>query len=169
MPVGKNRTPMAELRKVLTDAGFGNVRTYIASGNAVADSDLSASEIEQFVHDLIREQIGPDLKVIVRTGSQLQTVLDENPYGDGYDISRVFFTLFQTPPSEERIAKLSSQNFAPEKLHITQSAAYMYIPGSAARSQLSNLTLEKQLKVPATTRNANTITKLIEMSKTCCD
>jgi len=164
MPMGKNKTPMAELRKVLTDAGFGNARTYIASGNAVADSDLSASEIEHRVHDLIKEKIGPDLKVIVRTGPQLQTVLDENPFTDSYDIARVFFTFFQTPPPEAKVAELLQKDFGEEKLVFTDHVAYMFIPGSAARSQLSNIMLEKQLKVAATSRNFNTITKLIEMS-----
>ena len=164
MPMGKNKTPMAELRKVLTDAGFGNVRTYIASGNAVVDSDFSALEVEQRVHDLIKEHIGPDLKVIVRTGAQLQTVLDENPFTGGYDISRVFFTFFQQPPLPGKVIELTSKDYGEEKLGITDHAAYMFIPGSAARSELSNIMLEKQLKVAATTRNFNTVAKLIEMS-----
>ena len=34
-----NKVPMAELRPRLTEAGLGNVRTYIQSGNVIVDSD----------------------------------------------------------------------------------------------------------------------------------
>ena len=39
---GKNRVPMAELREALTDAGFADVRTLLASGNVVLSSGEGA-------------------------------------------------------------------------------------------------------------------------------
>ena len=70
--------PMEQLREVLGKNGFENVRTYIASGNALVETDLSVRDIETKVHDLIKEHIGPDLTIVVRTGAQLQKVLDES-------------------------------------------------------------------------------------------
>jgi uncharacterized protein (DUF1697 family) len=165
MPTGKNKLPMARLREVLAQAGFGNVRTYIASGNALVDSDLSAHEIERQVHDLIKEQIGPDLAVIVRTGDELQRVLDENPFTEGCDISRLFFVLFAAPPPDDKVKALLAEDFGDEKLAITQHAAYMYIPGTYGRGRLSGSVLEKKLGVAATMRNFNTLAKLIELSR----
>ena len=46
MPSGKNKVPMAQLREVLMRGGFGNVRTYVQSGNVLVDSGLSAHESE---------------------------------------------------------------------------------------------------------------------------
>jgi uncharacterized protein (DUF1697 family) len=40
MPTGKNKVPMAQLRDVLSKAGFFNVRTYIQSGNVLVDTHL---------------------------------------------------------------------------------------------------------------------------------
>jgi uncharacterized protein (DUF1697 family) len=40
----------------------------------------------------------------------------------------------------------------------------MYIPGSAARSRLNNNFLERKLGTPLTTRNRNTLAKLVEMA-----
>ncbi|MFC4873561.1 DUF1697 domain-containing protein [Negadavirga shengliensis] len=165
MPMGKNKVPMAKLREVLTQAGFENTRTYIASGNALVNSDLPAGEIEQAVHELIKKHIGADLVVIVRTGDQLQAILDNNPFTGGYDISRVFFTTFTAVPDTQKAKELMAMDFSPEELVITENAAYMYVPGNAARSKLSNLMLEKQLGVSATTRNFNTMSKLIALSK----
>ncbi len=164
MPTGKNKVPMARLREVLENGGFKNVRTYIQSGNAVVETELSSSEVEQQVHDLIKKHIGPDLTVVVRTGSQLQKVLDENPFGKGFDISRVFFVLFARSPLPQKIKELVAHDFLPEKLAITRSAGYMYIPGTYGSGKLSNNYLEKKLGVSATMRNFNTMNKMIAMA-----
>jgi uncharacterized protein (DUF1697 family) len=165
MPTGKNKVPMARLREVLGNAGFENVRTYIQSGNAFVDSELSTREVETRVHDLIKKHIGPDLVVVARTGRQLQKVLDENPFQRGYDVSRIFFVLFAEPPSSQKVKELLRQDFSPEELVITKNAVYMYIPGRDGRGLLSSNFFERKLGVSATMRNFNTMSKLIEMSK----
>ena len=165
MPTGKNKVPMAQLREVLTTAGFGNVRTYIQSGNALVDTDLSAKEVETKVHNLIKQHIGADLAVIARTATQLKKMLDENPFKSGHDISRVFFVLFEKPPTAKKLKELLANDYSPEKLVITKNAAYLYIPGDYGRGILSGGFLEKKLDIPATMRNFNTTSKLIEMSK----
>src|SRR5581483_10861794 len=109
------KVPMAQLRNVLAMAGFSNVRTYIQSGNALVDTDLSATETANLVHNLIKEHIGPDLVVVVRTGAELQKTLLNNPFQEGYDISRVFFCLFAQIPSAEKVQELLAQNFSDEK------------------------------------------------------
>jgi uncharacterized protein (DUF1697 family) len=164
MPTGKNKVPMAQLRDVLSKAGFINVRTYIQSGNALLDTQLSASEVEKQVHELIKKHIGADLVVVVRTGEQLQHVIDNNPFTQE-DISRVFFVLFAELPPQQKAKELMAEDFGDEKLVIAETAGYMYIPGNAARSKLSNVKLEKKLGVGATTRNFNTLKKLVELSK----
>jgi uncharacterized protein (DUF1697 family) len=165
MPTGKNKVPMAQLRDVLSEAGFGNVRTYIQSGNALVDSDLSTKEVETRVHDLIKEHIGADLAVVARTATQLKKVLDQNPFKRGHDTARVFFVFFAKSPSARKVKELLANDFSPEKLVITRNVAYMFIPGTYGRDTLSGGFLEKQLGVPATMRNFNTTNKLIELSR----
>lgn len=166
MPTGKNKVSMAKLRDVLSEGGFRNVRTYIASGNALVETDLSANAAEKRVHELIKRHIGPDLVVVARTGAQLRTMLDENPFVRGCDLSRVFFTSFVVAPPPQKVNELLRQDFSPEKLVITKRGGYLCIPGSAARSKLSNNFLERTLGVSATTRNFNTLSKLATMATT---
>jgi uncharacterized protein (DUF1697 family) len=165
MPSGKNKVPMAHLREVLGHAGFGHVRTYIQSGNVLLDTDHPAFETQNRVHDLIREHIGPDLAVVVRTGTEVQTILANNPFHDGYDLSRVFFVLFAQMPRAEAVRELLTEDFGEEKLAIATDAAYMYIPGMYGRGRLSNNFLEKKLHISATMRNFNTLSTLVEMAK----
>lgn len=165
MPTGKNRTPMAQLREILSKAGFKNVRTYIASGNVLVDTELSMNETENQVHDLIQKHIGPGLVVIARSREQLQKVLSENPFANGYDIKRVFFGSFAGQPDDHKIKEFSVQDYSPEKIVITEKAIYTYIPMNYGRAKLSGSFIEKKLGISATFRNFNTLTKLVEMSK----
>jgi uncharacterized protein (DUF1697 family) len=97
-PSGKNKVPMSRFRDVLEKAGFARIRTHIQSGNAVVDTELPVHAVEKNVRELIRDTIGPDLAVIVRTGEELEEALKASPFTSGYDISRVFFVSFAEPP-----------------------------------------------------------------------
>ena len=164
-PSGKNKISMNRLREVLEKAGFTHVRTYIQSGNAFVDTELPARTVEKSVRDRIRNQIGPDLVVLARTGVQLEELLEANPFTKGYDMSRVFFVSFAETPPAERVREVRSLDFSPEKLVFGENTAYMYIPGAYGRGTLSGNFLEKKLGVSATMRNFNTMKKLVEMSR----
>jgi uncharacterized protein (DUF1697 family) len=164
MPIGKNKVPMATLREVLGKAKFKEVRTYIQSGNVILKSDLSPKELEKKIHEIIKTKMGPELAVVVRSRSQLAAILEANPLSHR-DPSRVFYTLFATKPAKEKCQELMKQKFLPEEIIIADTVAYVFIPGSAARAQLTNNTIEKKLGISTTTRNLNTLTKLIELSR----
>lgn len=72
---------MADLKACLEAAGFTNVRTVLASGNAVFDS-RSASEaaIERKVEQALEKKVGRTFYTIVRSVSTLRELLDSNPY-----------------------------------------------------------------------------------------
>lgn len=166
MPTGKNRVPMAQLREVLSQAGFTAVRTWIQSGNAVLRTDLAPKALEARVSELIRTHIGADLAVAVRTSTQVRQMLEGNPFtAPNDDLSRVFFVALVDEPSPEKTAALLAQDFGPERLVIGTDTAYMYIPDTYGRGKLSNNFLEKKLGVAATTRNANTLRKMVEMAE----
>ncbi len=163
MPKGKNKVPMAQLRQLLTNDGFEEVRTYIQSGNIVLRTSLSVQELEERVYHLIKDHLGAELVVAACTRKQLQKILASNPFQQ-LDISRVFFTVFAQKPDVAKVQELSVRDYSPEQIVVTEEAAYLYIPGNAARSVLSNNFLEKKLGISATTRNHNTMTKLIALS-----
>jgi uncharacterized protein (DUF1697 family) len=149
---------------VLAADGFGNVRTYIQSGNALVDSDLPAREVEKRVRALIRAHIGAVLAVMVRTQAQVQDVLQACPFYDYPDPSRIFFVLLSETPDAGKVAAVLAQDYGEEALAIRDDVAYMVIPGTYGRTRLSSNYLEKKLGVPATMRNLNTMRKMVELS-----
>jgi uncharacterized protein (DUF1697 family) len=162
MPTGRNRVPMAQLRAALIDAGFVNVQTYIQSGNVIAASRLDAAAVERLVHDTIREKIGADIAVIVRTSEELQRIMTSCSFPNA-DTSRLYFTLFQTPPDPERLSDLLAMDCAPDLIRVTDAALYTLYATKHSDSRFTNNFFESKLKVKATTRNFNTMTRLIEL------
>ncbi|WP_404811574.1 DUF1697 domain-containing protein [Capnocytophaga canimorsus] len=166
MPTGKNKIPsMAFLKEILEKGGFVNVKTYIQSGNVVLQTELSPAEVSRKVHEVIKENIGAELPVIVKTADEIAQVLSENPFTENHDIKRVFFTLFNDELSLPLAKELKKQNFGEEKFDSSEKALYMYFPKDASRSKLSNNFLEKKLKIIATTRNFNALSKLVAMAE----
>ena len=160
MPSGKNAVKMADVREVLGNNGFIDVRTWIQSGNIALQTSWDAATTALQIRQLLQMHLGVDLATVVKTTAQLQAVLDGNPFNqEEYDIKRVFFALCNQPLADT--ADLTGQDFGEEKLCICEQAAYLYLPTDASRSKLSNAFLEKKLGVSLTTRNFNTISKMI--------
>ncbi len=83
---GKNKVPMAGLKKCLENLGFSNVSTYIASGNVILESDKHADEVKTKIEEALPESFNLDdelIKVLALTHKQLQAVIDDKPEGFG--------------------------------------------------------------------------------------
>src|SRR5436309_14319377 len=65
--VKRNRISMAELRKALEAAEYGDVRTYVQSGNVVLSSRASHERVAKGVNALIKTRFGLDIAVLVRS------------------------------------------------------------------------------------------------------
>ena len=83
---GKNKVPMADLRKCLEELGFSNVTTYIASGNAILQSDKQPDAIKAQIETALPERFNLDselIKVLVLAHDQFKAVIDNKPEGFG--------------------------------------------------------------------------------------
>src|SRR5581483_1463728 len=77
----RKRVAMPDLRALLTDAGFEDVRTYVQSGNVVISSRVAPARVGAQAEALIAERFGFDVDVIVRTAADLAKVVERNPLG----------------------------------------------------------------------------------------
>lgn len=82
---GNNKVPMADLRRCLEGLGFARVSTYIASGNALLDSDDDTEDIRGRIDAALHRcfKLNELVGVAVQTGGQLQAVIDDRPTGFG--------------------------------------------------------------------------------------
>ncbi|MGI8765485.1 MAG: DUF1697 domain-containing protein [Gemmatimonadaceae bacterium] len=163
MPTGRNKVPMAPLRTALAGAGLSDVRTYIQSGNVIAASALHHAELEHLVHAVIATEFGGDIAVMARTAAEFRRVLERNPFTDA-DTSRLYFTLLGSLPEAARRAEFASTDWSPENVRVTDDAIYTLYATRYSDSKLNNSTIERRLRVKATTRNFNTTSRLVELS-----
>jgi uncharacterized protein (DUF1697 family) len=83
---GRNKVPMAQLRSVLEDLGFSNVSTYIASGNVLLDSELSAAKVASTIEDALPKafKLHSELvRIAVLSRAELEAVVKRRPKGFG--------------------------------------------------------------------------------------
>ncbi len=162
-PTGKNKVPMAPLREALTEAGLAEVQTYIQSGNIIAKSDRTRGEIQKLVHDVIRRDFGGDIAVLGRTAQELATVLNRCPFTN-FDGPRLYFSLLAADPHKELLEGFLSTDFSPDRVRVVRDTIYTLYATKHSASKFNNNYFERKLKVATTTRNLNTISKLIALS-----
>ena len=77
---GTGKLLMSELASMCSDAGFSCVETYIASGNVVFESDASAVEVKALLEARLRAHDHKLSGVMVRSASEMQDIVDANPF-----------------------------------------------------------------------------------------
>ena len=165
-PTGKNRIPkMSFLVEILEKSGLKNVKTYIQSGNVILETELSKEETAKLIHDTIVKEIGADLSVIIKEKNQLQIAIEENPFDENYDFSRIHLVFTNDIMNEDELKKLKNKDFGDEKFIIGSECLYMYLPRSASPKKLNTNYLEKQLSITMTMRKLNVVEHLVELCK----
>lgn len=163
--VGGNKLlAMADLRAMLASSGYANVRTHIQSGNAIFDARQTAARLEQEISSSIRRAFGLEVTVIVRTAAELAGVVAANPFA-ARDINpkELHVTFLDTAPAHERTAGIDPRAYLPDEFALGNRAVYLRLTAGVTGSRLPNW--EQQLGVRITTRNWNTTTRLLELTR----
>lgn len=154
---------MAALRTVLASAGLLDVQTYIQSGNVVAKTKVDRESLQSLVHQAIAKEIGAELEVIVRTHQELKGVLAGNPFPPNA-ASRTYFSLLASSPMPSLVEDFRRLSFSPDEVKVVGSTIYTLYATKHSDSKFNNNLFERKLKVVSTTRNFNTMSRLVELS-----
>jgi uncharacterized protein (DUF1697 family) len=153
---GTGRLLMHDLRRMCNELGFADVQTYIASGNLVFGSDESKESIKTALEGKLRDYVGKDVGVVVRTASELCAILNKNPFPERDPKFTVAIFLDRKPPNNA-LAQATGRN--DEDMRIGAREIYVYYGSGLGRSKL---------RIPAakngTARNMNTVRKMVELS-----
>jgi uncharacterized protein (DUF1697 family) len=161
---GNKKVPMAALRQAATGCGFGDVATYIQSGNVVFTSPTGAARVASDLHDAILAEIGVDTRVVIRTGEQIRKVLEQNPFlRRGVD-PKLLHVVFLYEQSMPKLDAVEPDVYAPEEIAVVGNLAYLYTPSGLGRSKVATETVMRRLGLLGTTRNWRTCTTLAEMT-----
>jgi uncharacterized protein (DUF1697 family) len=154
---------MPELRAALAD--FGDVRSYMQSGNVVLSSERPPEEVRRECERLIEQRFGLAVDVIIRTRDQLDEVSRRNPLGDvATDPRRYLVTFLDSELAAGRVAELAELATGNEQLVADRRELYTWHPNGVARSKLWAKLASPRLGVTATSRNWRTVSALAEIA-----
>jgi len=160
---GHNKVSMTDLRSIVESLGCSDVKTYIQSGNVVFTHPTSISPAA--VEDEIEARLGMRVTVVLRTSAAMAKVLQGVPFDDSdLDLARLYVGFMAATPEHARVEALDAEQFLPERFAIVGEELYLYLPHGMGRTKLPAY-LDRQLKVPTTVRNWNTVQKLVELSR----
>lgn len=162
--VGRARqVAMPRLAEILGDAGYGDVRTHLRSGNVLLTSPLGEQELAAALAGAIEAEFGFAVPVVLRTATELAAVLAHDPLGgSATDPSRYSVTFLPAPPDAARVAALPPPEAGEYALHGRE--LYLWLPEGMARSPMGTWPWDRLLGVAGTNRNWNTVRKLAELS-----
>ena len=162
--VGGRFIKMADLRTGLSHKGFGDVESYIQSGNLRFTSSLrSAAKLELALETSLEELCGFTVRTIVRTPEQLAKVAS---YGAGLEVPlegevRRYVTFLKDDPDDELIAMMNGWVVVGERAQVAGREVYMWLAHPSHKAKLTNARIARGGLV-ATTRDWKVVTVLGE-------
>lgn len=95
---GTGKLPMVELRAMAEALGLANVRTFIASGNLIFESDLSEAAVKAALETRIEAYAGKHVPIFVRTAAEMAAVRAADPFPDAHGSRHMVYFLDTAPP-----------------------------------------------------------------------
>ena len=160
----RNRISMPDLRRLLTTAGFLDVRTYLNSGNVLLATSAPPREVAEALERVIDAELGLDVRVVVRTQSELQAVARANPLaGVAINPKRYQVAFFSESVPSDLEPRLSAATADSERFVILGREVYAWLPESVERSRLWALLAGPRLGGVATLRNWTSVETLVTL------
>jgi uncharacterized protein (DUF1697 family) len=154
---GTGKLAMTDLQSLCQTAGFACVRTYIASGNVLFESDRGEKAVKKILEEKLLDHTGKPVGVMIRTAAEMAEVLASNPFPDAPG-NRTMAIFLDSPPPANALDNISGR--VDEEVRLGRREIYVRYGAEMGRSKL---------KIPAaktgTARNMNTVAKLAAMAK----
>jgi uncharacterized protein (DUF1697 family) len=164
---GKNKVPMAELKACFEELGYENVKTYIASGNVIFESNKTSAELTGEIQEVLPRKFALDsgpIKTLVLSHDQLQEVIDQAPrsFGtepDKYHSDAIFLMGI---PSDEAIKIFNPREGIDEVWQGDYAIYSQRLSAQRTKSRLSRI-MSSPLYKQMTIRSWATTARLLEL------
>lgn len=156
---------MDVLRRTLEANGFGEVDTYIASGNVRLSTSLrSPAPIESRLREVISSEFGFDVPAVVRTPTQLRALLDQVEAMDSplaVEAGR-YVTFLSGDLDPAGVAALHAWDEATEAARVVGNDVVLFLAAGVQGARLTNARIEKLTGAIGTARNLTVVRSLVE-------
>jgi uncharacterized protein (DUF1697 family) len=161
---GKKVIPMADLRGIFEAAGYAGVSTFIQSGNVFFESrERRAAVLEAEVEGHLQRALGYEVPVVLRKVAEVRRLVRSEPFfgkPTGADV-KWYAAFLKEVPQHPPDLPLYSPKRDLELFRVQGKDAFLLSHRIAGRFGFPNNFLEDALGAVATTRNWNTVCKMV--------
>ncbi len=160
--VGGVNLKMADVAAALEGAGFGAVRTILASGNVLLESRSNVGAVKTKAERALRDAFGYDAWVLAYDLDTVAAISADYPFDREVDGHHSYVTFVSDAAVLDELAALADDAGEDEKIQRGDGVIYWQIPRSATLTSTIGKTMgKKRYKSSTTTRNLRTVEKLL--------
>ncbi|MDO8106147.1 DUF1697 domain-containing protein [Isoptericola sp. b441] len=161
--VGGATMPMGELRAVLSELGAAEPRTYLASGNAVADVPGDPAAFDRALADAIEGRFGFRRDVVSRTPHEVADALVAHPF-EVLDPKYSYVSFLVGAPSPDGIAAAGDVPTGEDRWQVAGRELHLRFAVGMGHATLDTDRLHRRLGVAGTARNLRTVRALVDLA-----
>ena len=165
---GRNMVSMPLLREMLAADGFGDVKTYVQSGNIVVQApQRSNAAVEKRIGGVIAQEFGLTVPVVARTPAQLAEVIERNPFpaAAAERPKMLHVTFLAGDPTADGVTAMHSDDLSKDCCRVDGRHLYVDYVDGVHGSKLTPAYFERRLGVDGTARNWRTVLALAELAR----
>jgi uncharacterized protein (DUF1697 family) len=164
--VGGHRVKMDRLRALFRAMGFDDVSTFIASGNVLFSTEGSdRGALRDGIARHLAGELGYEVPTFLRTPDELAEIASRYPVegsAPGADARSHYVVFLHEPASKAIEAGLGEVSSEMDTFEFAGREVHWLIRGKLSESPLFGQGLERAMGgVPTTTRNMNTLRRLV--------
>jgi uncharacterized protein (DUF1697 family) len=160
--VGGVTLKMADVAAALEDAGFSSVKTILASGNVLLDSDTDVMAVRRTAEQALRERFGYDAWVLAYGVPAVAAVSAAYPFEREVEAHHSYVTFVTDEQVLDELAALADTARPDEKIQRGEGVVYWQVPRSSTLDSTIGKTMgKKRYKSSTTTRNLRTLDKVL--------
>lgn len=156
----------ADLGRVLTGAGFGGVRTVLASGNVVLDAaGEDPAAVAADVERALRDGFGHPARVVVVRPERLAEIAAGYPFAREDATFHPYCVFASDAGQLAELAALADPAGAEDRLQLSGDVLYWRVAkGSSTDTPFAKLAAAARWKPVITTRNLRTVEKVLAVA-----
>lgn len=160
---GKHKVPMSQLKEILEETGFSNIKTLLNSGNFIAE--INTQNLEKLEINLENELLkffGFPIPVILIPHQKIIELVNKNPFSEihFHDKIRLYISFSKDPVENKIKLPYVSADSSFKIIEAYSNVIISYLDLSISSTPKGMEDLEKLYGKNITTRNWNTIVKI---------
>jgi uncharacterized protein (DUF1697 family) len=164
---GHKKIKMSDLKALYESLRFGQVTTYIQSGNVLFSAEMDETDdvLSLLISKAIEDRFGFDVPVVIRTKEEMQQIVAQNPFAEEAETApdKLVVMFLDSIPDIATLEKIKTKITDNSRFAFIGNTLYFFYPDGYGQTKWHSNFFEKQLRTTVTARNWATTCKLAKL------